>query len=512
MKIVPDTSVIINGRIDEYIRQKKSEGVEVEVIIPEAVLSELEHIANSGKEGGLLGLERIKELKKKTDLKISGEKPKIDEIRAKSIDGIIMNAAKQNNATLITSDLVLSKIAELKDVSVEFIKFEVSEPEIFKFFDPETMSIHIKATSVLAKKGKIGNIKLVKIAETTEEKIEKYSKEITDYAYSNGFVEISGKGALVAQIREFRVVAAKPPFSDGYEITVVRPIVKKSLGDYNLSSKLLSRLKAGAEGIFIAGPPGAGKSTFAQSLAEFYMDMGKIVKTMESPRDLQVRDEITQYGPLDNSMEKTSDILLLVRPDYTIYDELRKTKDFEIFADMRLAGVGMVGVTHSSKPIDAIQRMIKRVELGMIPHIVDTIIFIKDGQMDKVYELSITIKVPHGMREADLARPIIQVRDFESMRPEYELYSYGEEVVVIPIKMKGEVEKTSNMTVTKSKKNIILQLKNGFDGEVKVYAENEFLFNEFARKGNISIPRNSPIGSMLLSRMKSGRNINVVQM
>ena len=42
-------------------------------------------------------------------------------------------------------------------------------------------------------------------------------------------------------------------------------------------------------------------------------------------------------------MGKTADILLLVRPDFTIYDELRKTKDFRIFADIRLAGVGMIG-------------------------------------------------------------------------------------------------------------------------------------------------------------------------
>ena len=66
--------------------------------------------------------------------------------------------------------------------------------------------------------------------------------------------------------------------------------------------------------------------------------MKAIVKTMESPRDLQVGDEITQYAPIERDMQKTADILLLVRPDYTIYDELRKTRDFRIFADMRLAG------------------------------------------------------------------------------------------------------------------------------------------------------------------------------
>ena len=81
---------------------------------------------------------------------------------------------------------------------------------------------------------------------------------------------------------------------------------------------------------------------------------------MESPRDLQVGDTITQYAPLEGDMENTADILLLVRPDFTIYDELRKNHDFKIFADMRLAGVGMIGVVHATRPIDAIQRIANR--------------------------------------------------------------------------------------------------------------------------------------------------------
>jgi ATPase len=96
-------------------------------------------------------------------------------------------------------------------------------------------------------------------------------------------------------------------------------------------------------GVIVAGPPGSGKTTFAASLAEFYRSLGKVVKTLESPRDMQVSDEITQYAPLEGDFEKTAEILLLVRPDYTVFDEVRKTRDFEIFSDLRLAGVGMIG-------------------------------------------------------------------------------------------------------------------------------------------------------------------------
>jgi len=195
----------------------------------------------------------------------------------------------------------------------------------------------------------------------------------------------------------------------------------------------MQRLKEQAEGIIIAGPPGSGKTTFAASLAEFYRSLGKVVKTLESPRDMQVSDEITQYAPLEGDFEKTAEILLLVRPDYTVFDEVRKTRDFEIFSDLRLAGVGMIGVIHASNPIDAIQRFISRVDIGVLPHIVDTVIFVKEGEIKKVYELSLKVKVPTGMTQEDLARPVVEVRDFETGKLEYEIYTFGEENVVVPI-------------------------------------------------------------------------------
>src|SRR5690606_21992332 len=118
---------------------------------------------------------------------------------------------------------------------------------------------------------------------------------------------------------------------------------------------------------------------------------------------------------------------------YTIYDELRKTKDFRIFADMRLAGVGMIGVVHATRPIDAIQRIVGRVELGMIPSIIDTTIFINDGKVAAVYDVSLTVKVPTGMLEADLSRPVIEIRNFDSGELAHEIYTYGEQTIVMEV-------------------------------------------------------------------------------
>ena len=110
----------------------------------------------------------------------------------------------------------------------------------------------------------------------------------------------------------------------------------------------------------------------------------------------------------------------------------------------------MVGVVHASAPLDAIQRFIGKVELGMIPHILDTVIFIKAGQIATVYELEFKVKVPTGMTEEDLARPVIEVRNFETRVLEYEIYTYGEENIVIPISKdakKGGVERLAESKV-----------------------------------------------------------------
>ncbi|MHA1193841.1 MAG: hypothetical protein ACTSP9_16395 [Promethearchaeota archaeon] len=157
------------------------------------------------------------------------------------------------------------------------------------------------------------------------------------------------------------------------------------------------------------------------------------MKTLESVRDLQVDPEITQYTKLEGSLENSADILLLVRPDFTIFDEVRTTKDFQIFSDFRLSGVGMVGVVHSASAIDAIQRFIGRIELGMLPSIIDTIIFIEAGDISKVLTIKMTVKVPHGFRDKDLARPVIEVRDYLTNDLEYEMYSFGQDIVVNPI-------------------------------------------------------------------------------
>ncbi len=446
MKYVVDTSVLIDGRVSQMLESGELAGT---IIIPEPALAELEAQANAGKMTGLQGLEEVRRIrevaeKKGFDVLFLGERPTLEQIRlARSgeIDNMIRRIAEEEDAVLITSDRVQYYVAVAKGIKAMFLTQERIKPEdtkIMQFFTPDTASVHLReGVPPFAKRGKIGQLKLVKIRDEpmTLEELQQIAHEILEAARQDedSSIEIERTGVTVVQLRNLRIAIAERPFADRMEITAVRPIARVTLDEYGISEELKRRFIEKQRGILIAGPPGAGKSTFAASVANYLMENGYIVKTMESPRDLMVRDEITQYAPLEGDMSLTADVLLLVRPDYTIYDELRRTSDFQVFADMRLAGVGMIGVTHATRPIDAIQRMIGRVELGVIPQVVDTIIFIDAGKIKKVYELNFTVKVPYGMMEDDLARPVIEVIDFETKRVEYEIYTYGEQVVVMPI-------------------------------------------------------------------------------
>jgi len=203
---------------------------------------------------------------------------------------------------------------------------------------------------------------------------------------------------------------------------------------------------------------------------------------VEAPRDLLVSDSVTQYSLTLGDHDEIHDILLLSRPDYTFFDEIRNFQDFKVFADLRLAGVGMVGIVHATNPIDAIQRFLGKIELGIIPQVIDTVIFIKNGIVNAVLSMKMEVKVPSGMQEADLARPVVTVSDFESNKPAYEIYTYGEQTVVIPVtetNMKSMVKRYAAEEIERRLTNEI--------GKVKVEVTSEERCIAYVPEKNIAM-------------------------
>lgn len=441
--LVPDTSVIIERTLSKFVEQRLIKG---RLYIPDVYVAYFENLARGGSALGLLGLEellRVRELATKGgDLAFEVFESGIKDYTNLSfdrLDAIARDLAKKLGAKLLTHSEVQKKVCQVMGIEAMVLPKPGEDALWFeKYFDESTMSLHIKENiPLMAKRGRPGSWNLSVIGEEPMQRseIELLVEEIIRRARGGeGVIESERPGVMIVQLKDYRIVIVTPPVGLGYEVTITRPVTKLRIEDYNLPPRLIQRLEEKAEGILIAGAPGMGKTTFAQALAEYYARKGKIVKTVESPRDMRLPSTVAQYSKHYASSKDLHDILLLSRPDYTIFDEMRDDDDFNIYVDLRLAGIGMVGVVHAASPIDAIQRFIRRVDIGMLPSIVDTVIFIDKGRVSKVYELSLTVRLPTGLREMELARPVVEVRDFLTGELEYEVYVFGEQTVVMPVR------------------------------------------------------------------------------
>ena len=120
MKLVPDTSVVIDGRITSMIKTGEYKGASI--IIPEAVVAELEAQANQGREIGFSGLNELQALCKMAEegiiqITFSGVRPTLEQVKLASggeIDALIRNAAIEHDAKFITSDFVQAEVAKAK--------------------------------------------------------------------------------------------------------------------------------------------------------------------------------------------------------------------------------------------------------------------------------------------------------------------------------------------------------------------------------------------------------------
>ncbi|WP_421908084.1 PINc/VapC family ATPase [Methanolacinia petrolearia] len=450
MKLVPDTSVVIDGRITSMI-QDSGEYKGATIIVPEAVIAELEAQANQGREIGFSGLTELQELSKLAEegiieIKYVGERPSLDQVKLASggeIDALIRKVTLEHeDALFITSDIVQSEVARAKGINVLYLKPQIGEFSpltIDNYFDENTLAVFLKErTKPVAKKGTLRDSKIIYLREEplSEYELKHMSQEILERAKRDpdGFIELEKRGITIVQIGSMRISISRRPFSDGMEITAVRPLVERSLNDYRMADVIGKKLSGRKRGIIITGAPGTGKTTLAQSAAVFLSEKGSVVKTMEAPRDIQVPDKITQYTALEGSMENTAEVMLLIRPDFVIFDELRKNVDFRVFADMRLAGVGMVGVVHATNAGDALQRFLGRVEFGVINQVIDTIVLVKDGEIAAVYDLLFDFKVPEFIPDEDdelSIRPVISVVNYSTGKVESEIFRYDGETILI---------------------------------------------------------------------------------
>lgn len=112
-----DTSVIIDGRIADISATGFMEGT---FVVPQFVLSELQHIADSSdtlkRTRGRRGLDILKRLQSEREGAIMITEENFDEVS--EVDLKLMRAAKKMGGQVVTNDFNLNKVCELHNVPV----------------------------------------------------------------------------------------------------------------------------------------------------------------------------------------------------------------------------------------------------------------------------------------------------------------------------------------------------------------------------------------------------------
>lgn len=112
-----DTSVIIDGRIADICRSGFIEGT---LIVPDFVLEELQHIADSSdvlkRNRGRRGLDILNKMQKESNVTVQILDSDFDDIT--EVDSKLVKLAKLLDGKVITNDFNLNKVAELQGVPV----------------------------------------------------------------------------------------------------------------------------------------------------------------------------------------------------------------------------------------------------------------------------------------------------------------------------------------------------------------------------------------------------------
>lgn len=114
-----DTSVIIDGRIADILRTGFLEG---QIVIPDFVLLELQHIADSSdamkRQRGRRGLDILKQIQEDYGIEVTSTEKEKGLTEIPEVDIKLLKLAQTMNGKVVTNDYNLNKVAAITGVSV----------------------------------------------------------------------------------------------------------------------------------------------------------------------------------------------------------------------------------------------------------------------------------------------------------------------------------------------------------------------------------------------------------
>jgi uncharacterized protein YacL len=140
-KIVVDTCALIDGRLIEVMRAGFVPG---QLLIPEAVIAELQHLADKAdpykRERARFGLDIVKELQSLSDngVVILPNTQRTEQ----PVDDMLVDLAQKHSAMLYTTDFNLNKVAEIKGVRVLNVN-ELAQGLRARYLPGETITVKL---------------------------------------------------------------------------------------------------------------------------------------------------------------------------------------------------------------------------------------------------------------------------------------------------------------------------------------------------------------------------------
>ncbi len=302
-KVVLDTSAVIQGVLS-FHRPKIGE-----VVVHEAVLSELENQANKGRDQGFKGLAELKKLKDLYKVRFSGKRPNEFEIKyAKSgeIDSIIRDLALEEKAFLVTGDKVQASIAELKGVKTLFYTVPDVLLGIKKFFK--------KDKRLFFKKDGVFSLNNGSLKKVSNEDFYYLLKDVVNSKYYSFF-------------DNYRV-----SFISGFGF-LVEDLSINDVSGYNLSD--LTRVKR-ARSLFLKGD----SEFFMHSLLDYHRSKGRFVclvenfSSQEHFPSLSVKDVVSLKPYLVGVSSSEEDVIFLLNRGFAVVSSVGDKSLFDYVLDL----------------------------------------------------------------------------------------------------------------------------------------------------------------------------------
>jgi len=399
IKYLFDTSAILFSGIERFVMENIH--ATEEILIPEYVLSEMENQANSGREIGIEGLNRLKKIRmfvteKGVEMRIVGRKPTLEEIQlAKKgrIDALIKDLAKMEKATLLTCDFVQCKSAEV--LGIDCIHLDQRKEKLFfeKYINSGALEIHLKeGQKPMIKHGTIKESKIFfdKNITLSRPKMEEIKKDIITAVRSDGdaFFLTNQNSAMVVKYKNMRISMFSPPFSQKEEIVIMLHAKTPPLSQYHIKGEALAKIQDESSSILICGKKRSGKTTLSQVMAIYFNDKKRTVKTIERFRDMNLPPKISQYSFLKKDPEVSAGFAYVAGAEVVCFDNIIKKEDFDACRRLSDCGIKTICVMDAKSTAHAVELLSEFIEPKKIPSVIDLIVCMEKGEAAKISKIN----------------------------------------------------------------------------------------------------------------------------